>query len=78
MIGADNCADDSANGVFCIPTVRIFTPYRDLFLVSLISLCLKTFRGVARSKPIPGGLIYFYRLEIANKRNGVSYLRLPN
>ena len=41
------------------------------FRVSLISLCLKTFRGVARSKLILGGLIYFYRLEIANKRNGV-------
>ena len=55
----------------------IFTPYRDFFRVSLISLSLKTFRGVARSKPILGGLIYFYRLEIANKRNGV-YLRLSN
>ena len=43
------------------------------FRVSLISLCLKTFRGVARSKPILGGLIYFYRLEIANKRNGVYH-----
>ena len=35
------------------------------------------FQGVAGSKPILGGLIYFYRLEIANKRNGV-YLRLSN
>ena len=54
-----------------------FLPHisRDFFRVSLISLCLKTFRGVAGSKPILGGLIYFYRLEIAKKRNGV-YLRL--
>ena len=61
--------------VFQLQAVGIFTPYRDFFRVSLISLCLKTFRGVARSKPILDGLIYFYRLEIANKRNGV-YLRL--
>ena len=47
------------------------------FRVSLKSLCLKTFRGVARSKPILGGLIYFYRLEIANKRR-VVYQRLSN
>ena len=63
--------------VFQLQAVGIFTPYRDVFRVSLISLCLKTFRGVARSKPILGGLIYFYHLEIANKRNGV-YLRLSN
>ena len=63
--------------VFQLQAVGIFTPYIYFFRVSLISLCLKTFRGVARSKPILGGLIYFYRLEIANKRNGV-YLRLSN
>ena len=38
--------------VFQLQAVGIFTPYRDFFRVSLISLCLKTFRGVARSKPI--------------------------
>ena len=63
--------------VFQLQAVGIFTPYRDFSRVSLISLCLKTFRGVARSKPILGGLIYFYRLEIATKRNGV-YLSLSN
>ena len=54
-----------------------FLPHitRDFFRVSLISLCLKTFRGVTRSKSILGGPIYFYRLEIVNKRNGI-YLRL--
>ena len=60
-----------------------FLPHIGIFFrVSLISLCLKTFRarGVTRSKPILGGLIYFYRLEIANKHNGVYlvYLRLSN
>ena len=57
--------------VFQLQAVWIFTPYTVFFRVSLISLCLKTFKVVARSKPILGGLIYFYRLEIANKRNGV-------
>ena len=69
--------DAGAYFVFQLQAVGIFTSYRDFFRVSLISLCVKTFRGVARSRPMLGGLIYFYRLEIANKRNGV-YLRLSN
>ena len=40
--------------VFQLQAMVIFAPYRDFFRVSLISPCLKTFRGVARSKPILG------------------------
>ena len=35
--------------VFQLQAVVIFTQYKDFFRVSLISLCLKIFRGVARS-----------------------------
>ena len=41
--------------VFQLQAVVIFTQYRAFFRVSLISLCLKIFRGVARSKLILGG-----------------------
>ena len=43
--------------VFQLQAVGIFTPYRDFFRVSLISLCLKTFRrGVARSRRYLGAV----------------------
>ena len=35
--------------VFQLQAVVIFTQYKDFFRVSLISLCLKIFRGVARN-----------------------------
>ena len=41
--------------VFQLQAVVIFTQYKDFFPVSLISLCLKIFRVVSRSKPILGG-----------------------
>ena len=41
--------------VFQLQAVVIFTQYKDFFPVSLISLCLQIFWGVARSKPILGG-----------------------
>ena len=46
--------------VFQLQAVGIFIPYRDFFRASLISLCLKTLRGVARSKPILDGLIHIF------------------
>ena len=50
--GFENSQQRFAYFVFQLQAVGIFTPYRDFFRVSLISLCLKTFRGVARSKRI--------------------------
>ena len=49
VILATSCVSEELGAyfVFQLQAVGIFTPYRDFFRVSLLSLCLKTFRGVA-------------------------------